>query len=344
MPTIFDLVKSDAITAYWETLTKDLPPYLGDELFPAQQKLGLDIKWIKGSRGLPIALKPSAYDAKATKRGRIGFDKLTAQMPFFKESVSVDEEQRQQLNMVLETGNQAYIDSIMNNVFDDETRLLSGASATREQMRMMALTTGAISISANGQNYEYDYGMPATHKITAGTSWNDPAADIYGDIAAAQDVINGDTGITPTRAICGAKVWGYLRSNIAIRNGILGNNSAAPVSDAQITQYFLDNLSLSVVKYTKQFKDQSNTQQKFVADDIFTIFPVGSLGTGWFGTTPEQSDLLSSKAANVSITDTGVAVTTSQTVDPVNVDTKVSMIYLPSFEAADQVAIIDVIK
>ena len=47
-------------------------------------------------------------------------------------------------------------------------------------------------------------------------------------------------------------------------------------------------------------------------------------------------------AANVTITDTGVAVCTSKKVDPVNVDTKVSMIYLPSFEGIDEVLIADV--
>ena len=43
----------------------------------------------------------------------------------------------------------------------------------------------------------------------------------------------------------------------------------------------------------------------------------------------------------LSITDTGVAVTTVQHADPVNVETIVSMICLPSFEMADQVYILD---
>ena len=46
-------------------------------------------------------------------------------------------------------------------------------------------------------------------------------------------------------------------------------------------------------------------------------------------------------AANVSIVDTGVAITTTQVVDPVNVETIVSQICLPSFEAADSVYILD---
>ena len=77
-------------------------------------------------------------------------------------------------------------------------------------------------------------------------------------------------------------------------------------------------------------------------DDVFVMFTSGALGTSWFGTTPEQSDLMSGATANVSITDVGVAVTTTKETDPVNVNTKVSMIFLPSFEAADQVFILDV--
>ena len=69
--------------------------------------------------------------------------------------------------------------------------------------------------------------------------------------------------------------------------------------------------------------------------------PDGNLGYTNLGTTPEESDLINNLNANVSIVNEGVAVTTTQMVDPVNVDTKVSMIALPSFEEADKVVIVD---
>ena len=340
---IFDLVTSEALVAYWETLSQERAPYLGEELFPSQQKLGLDLKWIKGSSGLPVVLTPSAYDVVAKKRDRIGFEKLTAEMPFFKESLPVDEELRQQLNMVMETGQQAYIDAIMKRVFNDNINLIEGAAAQRERMRMMALTTGAISISANGQDYDYDYSVPSDHKATVARSWSDITADIIENIRTWMDKIEDDTGVRPTRAICSRKTWGYLLKNTGIRNTILGNNSAAPVTDVKVKNYLLDDLELDVVVYAMKYKDETKTEQKFVADDIFVLFPEGQLGTGWFGTTPEQSDLLAGSVANVNITDTGVAITTTKLTDPVTVDTKVSMIYLPSFEAADQIFISDVI-
>lgn len=339
--TIFDLITSEALAAYWLEMPEAQDPVLGDELFPNQQKLGLDIKYIKGAKGLPVVLKPSSYDVEALKRDRLGFEKLSMQMPFFKESTYIDEELRQQLNMVLETGNQAYIDSVLNNVFDDEMRLLRGAKAQRERMKMMALTTGAINIAANGQAYTYDYHMPASNKVTTATAWSNPAATIIDDIRDLQDAIYDATGVKPTRAVCNNVTMKYLLKNNEIRSMINPLGQTKPVKESEVRQLLLDVLELEVVVNNKKYKNEAGTATKYVPDDTFAIFPEGTLGTGWFGTTPEQSDLMSSGVANVSIVDTGVAITTSQKVDPVQVETKVSQVCLPSFEMVDHVGIID---
>lgn len=342
--TIFDLVKAPELTSYWEEHRQDMTPYLGEELFPSDKKLGLKLDWIKGANGLPVVLKPSAFDSGAVPRARIGFDKLSAEMPFFKESTYIDEELRQQLNMVMETGNQAYIDAVMNRVFADEMHLLEGARARREQMRMMALTTGAIAITANGQAYSYNYGMPDDHKSEVTTSWSDTSSDPIEDMRNAMDKIEDDTGIRPTRGICTRKTWGYLRVNQKIIKSIfvLSNGQVSALSDSRLSQYLMDELGLELIVYGKRYKNDSGTATQFVPDDTVVLFPEGSLGNTWFGTTPEESDLMGTGAANVSITDTGVAVTTIQKTDPVNVETKVTMICLPSFEAADSVYILDV--
>lgn len=343
--SIFDLIKAPELTSYWEEHIQDMPPYLGEELFPADKKLGLKLDWIKGANGLPVVLKPSAFDAGAVPRARIGFDKLSTQMPFFKESTYVDEELRQELNMVLETGNQAYIDAVVRRVFADETHLLEGARARREEMRMMALTTGAIAITANGQAYNYDYGIPSGHKSTVTTSWSDTTSDPVEDMRKAMDKVEDDTGIRPIRGVCTRKTWGYLRNNQRIIKSIfvLSNGQVSALSDARLSQYLMDELGLELIVYGKRYKNDAGTATQFVPDDTVVLFPSGSLGTTWFGTTPEESDLMGGKVANVSITDVGVAVTTIEKADPVNVETKVTMICLPSFEAADSVYILDVI-
>lgn len=341
--TIFDLVTSQEIAAYWELLVQDRAPYMGEELFPADKKLGLSLKWIKGSKGLPVVLTPSAYDVTAIPRKRIGFDKLSADMPFFKESMYIDEELRQQLNMVIETNNQAYIDTVLNQIFNDEMTLLEGAAAQRERMRMQALTTGTIVMSANGQIYNYDYGMPSDHKVTTKKSWSDPTATIMEDIRAGIQKVLDDTGATVMRAVCSSKTFGYFRVNNEIKNSILMlTKGEGYLSDMKIKAFIMDELQLEIVVNDKRYKDETGTAQRYVPDDTFVMFPSGTLGKTWFGTTPEESDLMGGKAANVTVVDMGVAVTTMEKTDPVNVETKVTMITLPSFEAADQVYIIDV--
>lgn len=344
--TIFDLMQSHELTAYWEELTQDEAPYPCEELFPDDKKRGISLKWIKGSKGLPIVLKTSAFDVHAIPRPRIGFEKLTAEMPYFKESTYIDEELRQELNMVLETGNQAYIDSVMNKIFDDETRLLRGAAASRERMRMMALTTGVVSMSANGQAFTFDYGVPSGHKSEVTTSWSDTTnSDPIEDIRVAKEKILDDTGAVITRAMCDSKTWRYIRNNEKIKKAIfVFTNGAGAVSDKQLRQYIMDELEIEVLVNDKRYADESGATQKFMPTDTFVMFPDGNLGKTWFGTTPAESDLMTGSAANVSITDTGVAVVTAQKVDPVQVETIVSMICLPSFEEADQVYILDVKK
>lgn len=342
--TIFDLMTSQNLTAYWEELVQDEAPYPCEELFPDDKKRGLSLKWLKGSKGLPVVLKTSAFDVHAIPRPRIGFSKLTAEMPYFKESTYIDEELRQELNIVLETGNQAYIDSVMNKIFDDETQLLRGAAATRERMRMMALTTGVITMSNNGQTFTYDYQIPANHKGNAAVSWSDHInSDPIEDIRIARELIQDETGMVITRAMCDGKTWRHLRNNEKIKKAIfVMTNGAGAINDNQLRNYISDQLDgLSVVVNDKRYKDESGNAVKFMPEDTFVMFPDGELGKTWFGTTPQESDLMTSNVANVSITDTGVAVTSVQKADPVNVETIVSMICLPSFEAADHIYILD---
>lgn len=340
--TIFDYIKAKEIAAYWNVLSQDREPYLLTEMFPDDKKLGLDLSYIKGSSGLPCVLKTSAFDVKAIPRDRIGFEKLYAEMPFFKESLYIDEALRQELNKVLETGNQAYIDVIINRIFADEVQLLEAASAARERMRAMAITTGGISLAANGQAYTYDYQVPESHKLT-NASFNGADYDMVEYINSVADMIEDDTGVRPTRGIVSRAQWQtMMKNNVVKKNIYVLTNGVGTINDNSLRSYLFDQTGIEFVVYAKRYRDENKVTRRFIPDDLVVLFPSGALGKTWFGTTPEESDLMTGSAANVAITDTGVAVTTVKMTDPVNVETKVTQICLPSFEMADQVAIIDV--
>jgi hypothetical protein len=338
--TIYQMVTAPELAVYWNENLQNRAPFVGEQLFPSVQQLGLSLSWIKGANSTPVVLKLSAFDAKSIKRDRIGVDKVTVDMPFFKESMGINETDRQNLNLVLSSGNQKMIDIVLNKIFKDDMTLLEGAAVARERMRMQLLTTGVISMANNGQTYSYDYGVPAGNKVAPTTLWSNVAADIIGDIIKWQDQIAGATGVRPTRAICTSTIIGYMLKNTAIKAGFTATNSV--LTPGIVRQYILDMTGVTIFVNDAKFTNESAALTNYVPTDIFTLFPEGNLGNTYFGTTPEESDLMTSAKANVSIVDGGVAITTTEETDPVSVDTKVSMICLPSFEMADKIYIADV--
>lgn len=341
---IYQLVNPKEIAAYYREAPSNDIPYLGETLFPAKKQLGLELGWIKGSGGLPVALKPSAFDTETVLRDRVGFEELKTEMPFFKEGFLIKERDRQELNKIIASGNQAYIDMIVGKIFDDVTGLVSGAKVQAERMIMQILSRGKIAIVANKLNYDYDYQLPAenTETLLTTAKWSDTAnSDPVGDIERWQDAIEGATGQRPTRAICTKKTFNYIKQNASIKldmNPSGGQNII--MTDSLLDQYLENKLGLKVVRYNKKFKSEAGVNTQFFPDDVFTLIPDGDLGNLYYGTTPEESDLMSGATnAEVEIVSTGVAVTTEKRTDPVNVFTKVSAIMLPSFESIDSVFI-----
>ncbi|OPA76628.1 phage capsid protein [Paenibacillus selenitireducens] len=340
---IFDLVNAKNVATYYLANPSNTIPYLGATLFPSKKQLGLDLSWIKGSRGLPVALMPSEFDTKATLRDRIGFSKVDTEMPFFREAMRIGEKDRQELNKLAASQNEALIMPVINAIYDDVTNLVNGAQVIPERMIMQLLSTGKISITANRLDYDYDYKMAASHKetLTADAKWSNPDADVVGDIKTWQDTVEDDTGSRPVNAICTRKTWNYILQNKAIRldmNPLGGQNII--MTDAMMKQYLQTKLGVNVAVYNKKFAIQDGSTSLFYPDDVFTLIPDGTLGNTYYGTTPEESDLMAgSTAAQVSIVNTGVAITTIKEPHPVNVETIVSEIVLPSFETIDTIFI-----
>jgi hypothetical protein len=347
---IFDLITAKEIATYWTTADSNRIPYLGATLFPAKKQLGLDLKWIKGSQGLPVALKASAFDAKAPLRDRIGIKSVETEMPFFREAMRIGEKERQELNKAADAANAGFLKPVITRIYDDIGSLVDGANVVPERMIMQLLSTGCISLvgEADGVrvNYDYDYKLPAAHKatLTSTDKWSDTEHSTpIDDIQEKQDKIEEDTGERPSRALCTRKTWNYLLKNKSIKldmNPAGGTNVI--FTDAMLRQYLQTKVGLDVVVYNKKFA-QGGTAVQFFPDDYFTFLPAGTLGNTYYGTTPEESDLMSgATTADVQIVNTGVAITTIKEPHPVNVQTIVSEIVLPSFEQIDKIFILKV--
>ena len=351
MNNIMDLVSAKALTVYWQETISNRIPYLGESLFPAKKKLGLDLAWIKGYKGLPIALKPSAFDTKATVRDRIGVKKIETEMPFFRESMTIKEKDRQDLLRFRDDDSENLYSTLINEIFDDRSQLIEGALVQSERMRMQLLVSGGISIVANNVDYIYNYDVDGqwtanNYLALSGTSlWTDYTNSTpLEDIRSMQETIVNLTGVKPTRCVMTQKTWNYLLNNKQIKIAIMPlANGANLVRDAELRSLLLSELGLSVAIYDKKFKAEDGTTHNFYPDNYITLMPSSTLGNTYYGTTPEEADLMSAKFnGDCSVVETGIAVTTINIPHPVNKETIVSEIVLPSFERMNEVATIKV--
>lgn len=348
------LVAPKIIAANWTEAQSNKIPYLGETLFPSDQKAGLDLKWIKGSKGLPVSLMPSAFDAKATFRSRPGMKLLETEMPFFREGFKIKEKDRQEILRIQEK-NDPYMNDALNRIFDDAANLLEGALVVPERMIMQLLFPEngdmGITIEANGVSYTYDYDPGDAWKtsnyfpVPSDYTWDKPnAADPLGDVQTAQDAIKAQGGEGTVLAMNNT-TFKLLRNIKQIKDLFISVAGVATpyLTDMQIIAVLKDALNLSgIIVYDKQYKDEDEVTHKFVPDYYVAVLPEGQLGTTWRGTTPEEADLMGSGQADVAVVNKGIAITQILDSHPVNLNTFASEIVLPSYERANEVALIKV--
>ena len=343
MATIYDVVNPQLTSVRWTETEEDRVPYLLEAWFPGRKQMGTEISYFKGKKPSVRPLDLSAYDVPALPIAREAFEKVTTEIPFFKNKVSINEKLRQELLKVLATGNQAYINAVLDQIYNDNKTLLDDARLTREMMRAMLLTTGMIAFQSNGQAVAYDYGVPASNKVTA--SWNDAStANPIEDIIAYMDAVEAKTGVRPTNIVMNRNTFAKIKKAESIRNSVVALTSvlggSVTLNDAKVKAFILDETGATLYIYDKGYYNKSeNKFVKFIADNTFVIFPDNALGETVFGTTPEEADLMSGTDAVVELVDLGVAITTWKETDPVRVDTKVSMSVVPTLEMPEAIVI-----
>ncbi len=360
MATIMDMFNPKVIAANFTEVASNSVPYLGSGFFGPKKKAGLSLSWIVGAKGLPVELKASNFDAKATFRDHIGVDKITTEMPFFREGYHFDERDRQNL---MEFESRGAMDSIgatevISHIYDDTVQLIQGAEVVAERMRMqlIAPTDGKpkISIVSNGVTYAYDYDPDTSYYTnnfldisgTAANKWSaSTTASPLTDLKDAMDTIETTYGTRPSIAVMSLATFKDLSACDQLKDAILAQNMTANIfiTDSLVMNTVSALLGLTIVVYTKKFKTADGTTTAFMPDNIVSLLPEGELGNTYYGTTPEEADLMYSNVnADVAIVSTGVAITTVHTAHPVSIDTYASAIVLPSYERMLETAVLKV--
>lgn len=350
---IRELFAPNVLAANWTEVYSNQIPYLGEGLFPRRKKAGLDLSWVKGTKGLPISLMPSAFDAQATFRDRIGVEKLETEMPFFREGFKLKEKDRQELLRIQDSGD-PYADAIIARVFDDANELIAGADVVAERMRMQLMFPNlgnlGIAIKANGVDYTYNYDPDGSWKASNYTALSGTAlwsaastADPFTDIETVKNAILAKTGTELTTLVMNSTTFNLLAKMDAIKNRFL---STVGITTGYITKndvkaVLRDVLGVEVAVYDKMYRNENKVAAKFVPDGYVALIPTGSIGNTWMGTTPEEADGAAAPMS-VALVNTGVAVTRIVEPHPVNINILASEIVLPSYERADEVALLKV--
>lgn len=342
-----DLFTAKAVASVYNSVASNDIPYLGEGLFPSDKKVSMELKWFKGTKGLPVSLMPSALDTVSTIRSRKGFEMTSTEMGYFKESAIVKEDDIK-LMQIIQDSAEPYAQEIMGRIYNDPEELLRGAEVVPERMRMSLLSSAKdyagspkISIAGDGATYEYNYdpsGDYAQNNYLAlsGTSaWTDTVnSDPIADVDSACEKVADASGVRPTGMIISKRTMNLLKQNAKVRNYILAQNQTATivVTDARVKELFASELGVAIIVYTKRYIDESGVAHNFFPDGVATLIPDGALGKTWFAQTPDERVLIGNPAYDCAIVGKGVAVTVTDSNDPVQTKTTVSEIVLPSFE------------
>lgn len=349
-----EVVNTSAIALAATNDASNAIPYLGLQFFPEMKKAGLDLKWIKTHKGLPVTLKASNFDALPALRTREGVKIEKTQMAFFRETMQITEEDEQEIERA-DDENDPYLKSALQSVYDDTNALLSGAEVVPERMRMSLLATTeghpSIGIESDGVKYEYDYDpngeYAAKHylKLEGTSDWSDtenskPLTDLNNARKALAKL-----GKIATYVLMNSNTFEYLLNNKQVKNAILAQNLTANIelTEDNVVSIVRSRTKLSIVLYDKMYMDEDKNDHYFYPDDKVTLLPAGTLGKTWFGTTPEERT--ASQRDNVDVSMYGVGIAIAKKVEygpPAITSVTASEIVLPSYENMDSTFVIKV--
>jgi hypothetical protein len=362
MLTLAQAFTARALGVAWNKYQESLgvAPYLGRTFFGTDKKIGLELRFIKGRKGLPVALKGSSFDALAPLRDAIGFKDIQNEMPFFRESYMVSEKDEQEYMNYISAENSALANQVLKEIMKNPMDLILGADVVPERMiwQLLAPANGIPKIDVvvdGGDVYAIDYTSDngveyksKNFKEVKGTSqWkNASTATPIQDMVDLQEQHRENRGEELTTFVMNQKTWKQVVNAEDTHKqvqGILAYQNGIMLQDKDVKNFLLDNYGITVLVYNKMYIGEDGNVHTFIPDGVVTAVAstATSLGTVWYGTTPEERSG-SETDGSLSIVNTGVAVYTYATNHPINTHCVVSEIVLPSYENMDSVCIMNV--
>lgn len=349
-----DAFTARAIGVIWDAYKNSMgiAPYLGVGFFPKQKSAVMDLKWFKGSKGLPVSLTPSNYDAQATVRDRIGFKQIETEMPFFRESYLVKEKDAQDYENLMNAADGSVAQELLKNIALGPVDLIQGANVVPERMiwQLLCPVDGSpkIAISANGVNYDYNYDVDGSYKqknfleLSGTSKWDDlENSDPIEDMRQAKKTMKKRGKIIKVAAM-NDNTWNKVLKNKKLAGYILAKNPTATVyiTEKIVREFIMEELELEIIVYDKLYMGNDGKEKTFIPDGMVSMLPgKTALGSTKYGKTPEErsGDM---STGELQLVETGVALYTFTTPHPIVTQCICSEIVLPTYERMDDTYVI----
>lgn len=341
-------VSTAATVAYFGEVYPEQPT-VARVLFPARRKTSLELSMIKGTRGVIPSLAPSAFDVKSTLRSRGQIELTKTQMPYFKEGIPFTEEDQMQVNLYGENMRE----EVLARFYDDAATLIKAAEIVSERMAFQLLFPAdglpKISFAENGATYAYTYGnaaWTAGHftQLTGNDFWTaTTTADPMKNINTVCQNLRANYGSTIRYLIMNSVTFGLMASTDAMKARFIGRSLNFALSDNDVREVVRREAGLEIVLVDETYVDTDGTSHKYVPDGYVSFVPGGALGATYRAVTPAEARLRGNSNAEVTVTESGIAVSREVLGDPVLETIIVSQIVLPTFERMDEVGLMKVI-
>jgi hypothetical protein len=163
---------------------------------------------------------------------------------------------------------------LAKNLADGENQI-----ARREEwMAAQGLVNGTVDVVGDGVNYQIDFGMSASHKVTlAGTSlWSDATnSKPLNDLSDWSTLIADDGNANANIMVGGKLAIQALFENTSVKNALdtrrINMGEIKPSQLAPGVTYFgtliANGVNIDVYQYVGSYKDDNGVRQRYIPDD-----------------------------------------------------------------------------
>lgn len=245
-----------------------------------------------------------SFDGRIHVSARDGGSDKRVAYPALSDSLNMGEYERLQLEFARTGGTRQ--EALANAIYNDGQRLTRHVQNRMHQAIGDVLVDGKLTINENGFQGEADYGLPGTHKVTAGTAWTTTAtAPALDNMLAWYDVMVAD-GNAPGAILTSRRVKRLMQTNAQLIGAAVGTTSGKTrINDNELRDLLASEELPTEFIIADDVVDVDGVTTRIIPDDLFMFVPanLGDLIKVRYGVSATALELVESNKADMAFED-----------------------------------------